>query len=123
MEQQQLVGSLTAVTAAGTAVTGLTEILKQYVPEDIVPPPLIAGVIAALFTGAWEVSQPIWPTWADTFSILMIWFSLFNMSIAVYHLAKISSKRRAGRRRKVSDMPAEHGESIEVQKVVAPGPR
>lgn len=118
-----MVGSLTAVTAAGTAVTGLTEIVKQYVPEDVVPPPLIAGIIAALFTAAWEVSQPAWPTWADTFSILMIWFSLFNLSIAVYHLTQISSKRRAGRKRRITDMPAEHGESTEVRRVEAPGPR
>jgi hypothetical protein len=106
MDPTSLPQTLTAVTAAGAAVTGLTEVAKQYISEDRLPPPIISGTIAALFTALWEVSQPVWPMWADAFTIGMIWFGLFQSSIAIYHLARISDKSRAGKRRTIIEVPA-----------------
>lgn len=90
-----LAGPLTAIAAAGTAVAVLTEVAKQYIrPESRLQPPFIAGAIAAVFTAVWVVSQPVPATLADAFTILMIWFGLFQASIAVYHGTKLSQGTR-----------------------------
>jgi hypothetical protein len=104
MGSDDIGGTLAVVTATGTAVTVLTEVLKQYVREDQVPPPMISGSIAAVFTAAWVLSKGTALTWADALGVVMIWFSLFQVSIAVYHGAQLSSKRRAGQRRTEVDV-------------------
>lgn len=92
-----LAGPLAVVTAAGTAVTVLTEVAKQYIPTEKVAPPIISATIAALFVFCWEVSQPTTVSWADTFGIVMTWFALFQVSIAVYHGSQLATKHRAQR--------------------------
>lgn len=93
-----LTDPLAKIAAVGTAITVLTEVVKQYTPDDRVPPPLIAAVIAVLFTAAWEISLPTWPGWGDALGVVLLWFALFQVSIAVYHGATLSQKRRAKRR-------------------------
>lgn len=120
MDATGLGATLAVVTAAGTAVTVLTEVAKQYIPEQGTPPPLIAAMIAAVFTAAWEMSQPIPPTLADSFAVLMIWFSLFQVSIAVYHGAQLSAGRRGEKAANVAR--ARERRAARVPSTVHPGP-
>jgi hypothetical protein len=87
-------GPLAALAAAGSAITLLTEVTKQYLTTDRVPPPVIAATIAAVFTAAWVASQDQPPRPGDAMSILLIWVALFQVSIGVYHGAQLGAKAR-----------------------------
>jgi hypothetical protein len=90
-----LADPIARLAAVGAAIAILTEVFKQYIPEERVSPPVIAGLIAALFTVAWEIGLPVQPTIHDTLAVLLLWVGLFQSSIAIYHAAKLSQGRRA----------------------------
>lgn len=90
LNPQALAGPLTAIAAASAGITILTQIVKQYTDPQRVPPPLIAALIAALFTAALQLAQPEHPTWRDAFPILMTWVGLLQTAIGVYHGAKLT---------------------------------
>jgi ABC-type Mn2+/Zn2+ transport system permease subunit len=100
-----LVDPLAKLTAVGAAITGITEVLKLYVPEDHCPPPLIAGIIAALFTALWVLSSYTTVNAGDALAIGLIWYAMFAMSIAVYHTAALSVGKRAVKKPRASKPP------------------
>jgi hypothetical protein len=101
-----LADPIARLAAVGVAIAVLTEVFKQYIPEERVSPPVIAGLIAALFTVAWEIGLPVPPTIHDALAVLLLWVGLFQSSIAIYHAAKLSQGRRAVPRRRRVDRPA-----------------
>lgn len=90
-------GTLALLGAAGGAVAGLTEAVKYHFAdkERQPPPPLVAAIIAILFTIAWYCSLPGDFTRFDAFPALISWYALFNASIGVYHATKIATKGKA----------------------------